>query len=97
MTAAPPALSGFTSRSWLASIQADSLKSGRLSRSAMRKVQGASSANFPGIEANATGRSVVAQAPAARWHHRAETALITWRTAVDADEIAEDELSDASR
>jgi hypothetical protein len=29
--------------------------------------------------------------------HVGTTALITWRTAVDADEIAEDELSDASR
>jgi hypothetical protein len=59
----------------------------------MRKMQGASSANFPGIEANATGRSVVAQAPAARWHHRADYMAHSGR----ADEIAEDELSDASR
>jgi hypothetical protein len=48
MTAAPPALSGFASRSWLASIQADSLKSGCLSRSAMCKVQARQFSQLPG-------------------------------------------------
>ena len=87
MIAAPPALSGFASRSWLASIQADSLKSGRLSRSAMRKVQ----ARPTSRESRLTPLAVpllLKPRP-----HVGTTALITWRTAVDADEIAEDELS----
>ena len=50
MVAGPAALSGFASRSWLASIQADSLRSRHLPRSAKCKMHGRRFSQLPGIE-----------------------------------------------